>query len=77
VAQPGCIHSSAGGEKVNPSSVPNTQLAYNFAAKAAHQLRKWRLEWVTDPVRRLERWLAKGDSMPPLNEEVRRRLSQL
>ncbi len=71
--------SCAGSRKVNVSSVPHSQLAYNLAAKTARQFRKWHLEWVVDFVRRLgvERWLAKGDSLPPLNEEVRKRFGQL
>lgn len=70
---------SAGSKKVNASSVPKTQLLYNFAAKTAGQFRKWHLERVIDYVRwvGIERWLAKGNSLPPLTKEVGKRLSQL
>jgi hypothetical protein len=70
---------SAGSQKVNASSVPKNQSLYSFAVKTGHRLHKWHLERVVDYVRRLEieRFLAKGNSLPPLNEELKKSLSQL
>jgi hypothetical protein len=69
--------SSAGSKKVNASSVPQHQSLYGFAVKTGHRLHKWGLDRAVDSVRKLgvERFLAKGDSLPPLNEELKKRLS--
>jgi len=70
---------SAGSGKVNPSSVPTFQFLYGCVAMTGRQLRKWHLEPVVDFVMRtsIPRILAKGDSLPPLDEELKQRLSQL
>ena len=69
---------SAGSGKVNPSSVPIFQFLYGCVAMTGRQLRKWHLEPVVDFVMRtsIPRILAKGDSLPPLDEELKQRLSQ-
>ena len=71
--------SSAGSDKVNPSSVPTFQFLYGFVAKTGRQFRRWHLEPVVDLVMRtsIQRILQKGDSLPPLNEELKEHLSQL
>ena len=70
--------SSAGSGKVNPSSVPTFQSLYGFVAKTGRQLRKWHLEPVVDFVMRtsMQEILAKGNSLPPLDEELKKQLSQ-
>ena len=70
--------SSAGRGKVNPSSVPTFQFLYGFVAMTGRQLRKWHLEPVVDFVMRtsIQRILAKGKSLPPLDEEFKQQLSQ-
>lgn len=70
--------SSAGSSKVNPSSVPTYQFLYGFVAKTGRQLRRWQLEPVVDFLMRtnIPNFLAKGNPMPPLNEELKRQLSQ-
>lgn len=70
---------SAGSGKVNPSSVPTFQFLYGCVAMTGRQLRKWHLEPLVDFVMRtsIPRILAKGDSLPPLDEELKQRLSQL
>ena len=71
--------SSAGSRKVNASSVPRFQFLYGFVAKTGRQFRKWHLEPFVDFVMRtsIPRILAKGDSLPPLDEELKQHLSQL
>lgn len=63
--------------KVNESSIPTFQSVSGFAVKTGRRLRKWHLEPVVDFVMRLglQRVLAKGKSLPPLNEEVKKQLS--
>ena len=70
--------SSAGNGKVNPSSVPTFQLLYGFVAKTGRQFRRWHLEPLVDFVMRtsIQRILAKGNPLPPLNEELKQRLNQ-
>ncbi len=70
---------SAGIGKVNPSTVPKFQFLYGCVAMTGRQLRKWHLEPVVDFVMRtsIPRVLAKGDSLPPLDEELKQRLSHL
>jgi hypothetical protein len=70
--------SAAGDKKVNASSVPQNPLLYSFAVKTGHQLHKWHLDRVVDFIRQLdiERVLSKGKPMPPLDPELKRRLSQ-
>jgi len=65
--------------KVNASSVPTQQFFYGFVVKTGRRLRKWNLEPVVDFVKRrgVDRLLAKGNSLPPLNDELKNQLSQL
>jgi len=69
---------AAGSSKVNPSSVPRFQFLYSLVAKG-RWLRKWHLEPVVDFVTRsnIPRILAKGRSLPPLDQQVKKRLSRL
>lgn len=69
---------SAGNGKVNPSSVPKFQFLYGFVAMTGRQFRRWRLEPLVDFVMRtsLQRFLAKGKPLPPLDEELKQHLSQ-
>jgi hypothetical protein len=71
--------SSAASSKVNASSVPKFQFLYGFVVKTGRQLRRRNLEPLVDFVKRLgvDRILAKGDSLPPLDEELKKHLSQL
>jgi hypothetical protein len=71
--------SSAGSARVNASSVPKNRLLYSVAVKTGHRLHKWHLDTVVDFVRRLdiERFLAQGSSMPPLDKALKKRLSHL
>jgi len=70
--------SSATNDKVNASSVPTHQSLYGFVVKTGRRLRKRNLEPVVDFVMRLgiQRILAKGNSLPPLDEELKKHLSQ-
>jgi hypothetical protein len=70
---------SAGNGKVNPSSVPTFQSLYGFVARTGRQLRRWNLEPVVDFVMRtsIPQILAKGDRLPPLDEELKQRLNRL
>lgn len=69
---------AAGSSKVNPSSVPRFQFLYSLVAKG-RWLRKWHLEPLVDFVTRsnIPRILAKGRSLPPLDQQVKKRLSRL
>jgi len=69
----------AGRAKVNSSSVPTFQFLHGLIAMTGRQLRRWHLEPVVDFVQRtsIPRILAKGDSLPPLDEELKQHLSQL
>ena len=71
--------SSVVNDKVNASSVPKHQFLYGFIVKTGRRLRKRNLEPVVDFLKRrgIDRVLAKGSSLPPLNEESKERLSQL
>jgi hypothetical protein len=71
--------SSFTSEKVNSSSVPTFQSLYGFIVKRGRRLRRHNLEPVVDFVKRLgiDRILAKGKSLPPLNEELKKHISQL
>ena len=71
--------SSAGSSKVNPSSVPKFQFLYGLVAKTGRQFRRWHLEPVVDFVMRtsLQKILAKGNSLPPLDKELKQDLSRL
>jgi hypothetical protein len=71
--------SSAGNGKVNPSSVPKYQFLCGFVAKTGRQFRRWHLEPVVDFVMRtgIPRILARGNPLPPLNEDLKQQLSQL
>jgi hypothetical protein len=68
---------SAGIEKVNPSSVPKFQFLYGSVAKTGRQLRRWHLEPIVDFVMRtsIQRFLAKGNPLPPLDDDLKRQLS--
>lgn len=69
---------AAGASKINPSSIPRFQFLYGLVAKG-RRLRKWHLEPIVDFVTRsgIPRLLARGESLPPLDPEVKRRLSEL
>jgi len=69
---------AAGAGKINPSSVPRFQFLYGLVAKG-RRLRKWHLEPIVDFVTRsrIPQLLARGRSLPPLDPEVKRRLSGL
>ena len=69
---------SAGAGKVNSSSVPRFQTLYGCVAQTGRLLRKWHLEPVVDCVMRsrLPNWLAKGTSLPPLDDVVKERVSR-
>lgn len=70
---------ATGKRKVNPSTVPKFQFLYGFVAKTGRLFRKLNLEPIVDFVMRsrIPRMLAKGRSLPPLDDGVRRRLSEL
>ena len=70
--------SSVARGKVNASSVPSFQSLYGFIVKTGRRLRKRNLEPIVDFVKRLgvDRVLAKGNSLPPLDEDLKRHLSQ-
>src|SRR5215216_774100 len=65
--------------KVNASTVPTHQSLYGFVVKTGRRLRKRNLEPVVDFVMRLgiQRALSKGNSLQPLDGEVKKQLSQL
>lgn len=69
---------SAGGGKVNASGVPRFRALSGFVAKTGNRLRRWHMEPIVDlfmrsPVHRL---LGKGELLPPLDEDLKRRLSE-
>lgn len=68
---------SAGHVKVNPSTIPKFQFLYSFVAKTGRQFRRWHLELVVDFIMRtrMQQMLAKGNALPPLNQELKQRLS--
>lgn len=70
--------SSASNGKVNASTVPTNQSLYGFVVKTGRRLRKRNLEPVVDFVMRLgiQRILAKGNSLQPLDGELKKSLSQ-
>jgi hypothetical protein len=65
--------------KVNASTVPTHQSLYGFVVKTGRRLRKRNLEPVVDFVMRLgiQRILSKGNSLQPLDGELKKQLSQL
>ena len=71
--------SSPNSGKVNASTVPTNQSLYGFVVKTGRRLRRRNLEPVVDFVMRLgiQRILSKGSSLPPLDEELKKQLSQL
>ena len=71
--------SQAGSKKVNPSTIPTHQFLYGAVAKTGRQFRRWSLEPIVDFVMRtsLQRYLGKGDSLPPIDENFKSELSQL
>jgi len=70
--------SSANDGKVNASTVPTHQSLYGLVVKTGRKLRKKNLEPVVDFVMRLgiQRFLSKGNPLPPLDEGLKKRLSQ-
>lgn len=70
---------AAGSEKVNASTLPKYRFAYKIATLVGQRLNRWHMDGVVDLVRRLqiERLLAQGRSMPPLDPEVKARRSAL
>jgi hypothetical protein len=68
----------AGDKPVNASSIPRSQFLYSFVAKTGYHLHRCGLDRVVDFVRGLdlERLLAKGKPLPPLDKELKQRLSQ-
>ena len=70
--------SSATNSKVNASSVPTFQFFYGFVAKTGQQFRKWHLEPIVDLFMRtnIHRILEKGNLLPPLEKELKQRLSR-
>jgi hypothetical protein len=64
--------------KVNASTVPTNQSLYGFVVKTGRRLRRRNLEPVVDFVMRLgiQRILAKGRSLQPLDAELKKSLSQ-
>src|SRR3972149_1074915 len=70
--------SSATKGKVNASTVPTPQSLYGFVVKTGRRLRKRNLEPVVDFVMRLgiQRILSKGNSLQPLDEELKKQLSR-
>jgi len=71
--------SSAPNGKVNASTVPAHQSLYGFVVKTGRKLRKRNLEPVVDFVMRLgvQRILSRGQSLQPLDEELKKQLSRL
>ena len=70
--------SSTTNGKVNASSVPAHQSLYGLVVKTGRRLRKFKMELVVDFVMRLgiQRFLSKGKTLPPLDEQLKRQLSQ-
>ena len=70
---------TSGSTIVNSSAIGNANVLYGFAAATAKLLRRWKLERAVDFARRLgvEQLFAKGDPLPPLDREMRERLSGL
>ena len=68
---------AAGSKKVNSSSIPTFRFLYGGLAMIGRQLRRWKLEPIVDFVMRtsIQRILAKGNPLPPLDEDLKRRLS--
>lgn len=71
--------SSPANGKVNASTVPDHQSLYGFIVKTGRQLRRWNLEPFVDFVMRLgiQGALSKGSTLEPLDEELKKELSQL
>lgn len=70
---------SGANGRVNASTVPTHQSLYGFVVKTGRRLRKRNLEPVVDFVMRLgiQRILSKGNSLQPLDGNVRKQLSQM
>jgi hypothetical protein len=68
---------SAAAKKVNASSVPAHQSLYSYVVKTGRKLRRQNLEPFVDFVKRLgvDRVLAKGGTLPPLDKGLKQRLS--
>lgn len=66
-------------EKVNASSVPTFQSFYSFIVKTGRKLRRHNFQVLVDFIKGLgvDRVLSKGTSLPPLDEDMKRRLSLL
>lgn len=71
--------SSVANGKVNASSVPKFQSLYGFVVKTGRQLRRQHLEPLVDFVMRsgIQRILSKGNTFPPLDEDLKNDLSHL
>lgn len=71
--------SAVGKKKVNASSIPRFQFLYGLVANTGRQLRKVHLEPIVDFVMRtsIPRMLARGRSLPPLDKELKHKLSQM
>lgn len=69
----------AGSKKINPSTIPTHQFLYGIIAKTGRQFRRWNLEPIVDYVMRtsIQRYLGKGNSLPPLDENLKTHLSQI
>jgi len=70
---------STNNDKVNASSVPKFQFFSGLAVKTGRQFRRWHLEPLVDFVRRrgIMRIILKGTPLPPLDQELKKQLSQL
>jgi hypothetical protein len=68
---------SGASQKVNASSVPTFQSLYSFIVKTGRKLRRRNFEPLVDFIKGLgvDHMFAKGSSLPPLNEDLKRRLS--
>lgn len=68
----------AGRTRVNPSSIPTFQALYGLVAQTGRRFRRWGLEPVVDFVMRtrIPSVLARGASLPPVDEELKRSLTK-
>ncbi|HLO14113.1 MAG TPA: sulfotransferase [Anaerolineales bacterium] len=70
--------SSTANGKVNASSIPAHQSLYGFVVKTGRRIRKLKMEPFVDFIMRLgiQRVLSKGKTLPPLDEQLKKHLSQ-
>lgn len=73
------FHAAAAVRKVNESTVPVHGSASGLAVTVGRRLRRWGLEGVVDFGRRhgVQRAIARGPALPPLDRETKARLSRL